>query len=763
MKFRVLSGVLWLAALLPTRLLAQLQITSPANRIVYQRNAANQAPILIAGTYAQPVDKVEARLVPVNGGTATDWTLVQTNPRGGAFSGQMTINAGWYTLEVRGTFQDRPVGQARLDRVGVGEVLLIMGHSNAQGGFSPSKGATDERVVGADYGKIEMENYLPSGDPNFLSGLDFVSLCQTCGIAPFNGVPWVWSQLGDLLVKKLNVPVLFYSAAFGGTNMEQNYKVIKGIPFEHGFVNYRIGMPYANLKNALMRYVPTTGLRGVLALHGENDRFSSKDDIVKFYQTTIEQSRLDAGKPDLAWVVAVSSFNSGVWENVTAAQREVIATTPHVYDGPNLDLVNSPEDRPDRLHYSETGQTKVAALWDEALTPGFFQSANPMLPQPPPIATLSCVANNALTLRLPDAYSQYRWSNGSSGDALTTTAPGMYQGIVRDAAGNFRFAPAVRVPEQVGPPRPTLLADGPTAFCPGGRVTLTGGSPSATRYEWSTGTGDPRITVATGGTYRFRAFDNVNCFSENSVDVRVYPEPTKPTVQVQGALFFCDTTSVTFIATSQGADSTYRWNTGINARTLLVGTSGEFRVRGLNRFGCFSPESDPLRTSVVPTPEAPLVEKPGPFTLQASNQRRVTRYDWQLDNGPLTTQGNLFKTPRDGRYRVRAYLDSAQAGGAPIRCFSKFSDVYTVELEASDGFVVYPVPSSDGYVTLDTREVWSDLNVSVLTGDGTVLFNQTYPTFDGRLRLYLGPVPGKYYVHARVQNVRSTKAALVVP
>ena len=761
MKYLAFFGWVCLAVWPVDRLLAQLQITSPANRIVYQRNPSNTAPITVAGVYAQPVDKVEARFVPVNGGTPTGWVAIQVNPEGGAFHGQMTVSAGWYTLEVRGTFGDKPVGQATLERVGVGEVLLIMGHSNAQGGFSPSKGATDERVVSADFSKIDLFAYNSTGDPNFLSGLDYTPLCQSCGIAPFNGVPWVWSQLGDLLVRKLGVPVLFYSAAFGGTNMEQNYKVIRGIPFDGGFVNYSIGMPYINIKNALMRYVPTTGLRAILALHGENDRFSSRDDIVKFYQTTIEQSRIDAGKPDLAWMVAISSFNSGVWENVTAAQRDVIATTPAVFEGPDLDQVSSPEDRPDRLHYSETGQTKIAALWNEALTPDFFRAANAMLPQTSPLASLACVTDNALTLTLPANFSQYRWSNGASGNALTTTTPGLYQGVVRDDRGNFRFAPAVRVPEQVGPPRPTLLADGPTAFCPGGRVTLSGSSPSATRYQWNTGPTDTRITVAAGGTYRFRAYDNVNCYSENSVDVRVYPEPTKPTVQVQGSLFFCDTTSVTFIASSQGADSTYAWNTGINARTLLVGASGEYRVRGLNRFGCFSPESDPLRTSVVPTPEVPVLEKVGPFTLKASNQRRVSQYDWRIDGGPLATQTNLFKTPRDGRYQVRAFLDSAQAGGAPIRCFSRFSNPYTVVLEASDGFVVYPVPSADGYVTLDTREVWSNLNVSVVTGDGKVIFNQTYPTFDGRLRLYLGPMPGKFYIHARGQNVRSTKAALV--
>lgn len=739
---------------------ARVQVTYPTERMVFQRNVGNQASVAIGGYFTPPVDKIEARFVPLNGGTETPWTLVQNNPKGGVYQGTMTLNGGWYRLEVRASFQDQLVAQARQEHVGVGEVFLIMGHSNAQGGFSPSRGAADDRVNAADFSRTDLHAYNVTADPNFLADLKFTQLCQTCGIAPYNGVPWVWSQLGDSLVKRLNVPVLFYSAAFGGTNMEQNYKVIKSIPFEGGFVNYRIGMPYVNIKNSLWRYVPSTGLRGVLAVHGENDRFSSTTDIAEYYKTTIQQSRIDAGKPDLAWVVALSSFNSGVWPNVTIAQQRVVDSTAFVFRGPDLDPVSSSEDRPDRLHYSEAGQVKVARLWANALTDSFFVASSPMLPMAPPSLSLACNGSNSPVLTASGQYASYNWMTGEQGASVTSRA-GDQMATVRNERGFYWFSPAVRVPEQVGPPRPAVEVSGPTSFCPGGRVTLSGSSPSASRFQWNSGPTDTRITVANAGGYRIRAFDDVNCFSESApVNVVVYPEPLKPTVQVQGSLFFCDTTSVTFIPTSQGADSTYRWNTGLNARNLLVGASGEYSVRGVNRFGCLSPSSDPLRVSVVPTPERPAVEKVGPFTLQATNQRRITQYDWQIDNGPLTTQANLFKTPRDGRYRVRAFLDSAQAGGAPIRCFSRYAE-YDVTLEDNDGFVVYPVPSADGYVTLDTREVWNNLTVSVVTGDGTVIFQQTYPTFDGRLRLYLGPTPGKFYIHARGQNVRNTKAALM--
>jgi len=745
---------------------AQVQVTYPTERMVFQRDANNQATVLVGGYYAPPVDKIEARFVPLNGGTETPWTLIEANPKGGVYQGRMTLTGGWYRLEVRASFQNAVVANGRQEHVGVGEVFLIMGHSNAQGGdgYGPSQPAQDDRVNSADLTKFDFGAYNQTADPNFMSRLDFNQLCQTCSIAPYSFRPWFWSQLGDRLVQRLNVPVLFYSAAFGGTNMEQNYKAIKRIPFEWfgSFQAYNIGFPYSNLRNALWRYVPSTGLRAVLALHGENDFGSAKNDVITYYQTTIEQSRIDANQPSLAWMVAISSFKGGRTDpNVTDAQRAVIATVPNVFPGPNADDNPDPAFRlPDQLHYSVLGQTEMARRWDNALTDSFFVASTPVLPVLPPTISVACNGNNRQVLSASGAYANYFWTNNDQG-VSTVPPPGLHQVTVRSDRGLYWFSPAVRVPEQVGPPRPVLQADGPTSFCPGGRVTLTGGSPSATRYQWSTGPTDTRLTVSTQGTYRLRAFDNVNCFSESSQDVVVFPEPAKPTVVAQGSTFFCDTLNVVLAATSAGADSAYTWNAGPRVRNLTVNQSGEYRVRGLNRFGCFSPESDPLRVTVVPTPEAPVVERVGPFTLQASNQRRVTQYDWRIDNGALATQGPLFKTPRDGRYQVRAYLDSAQAGGAPIRCFSRFSQPYSVTLEANDGFVVYPVPSSDGYVTLDTREVWNNLNVSVITGDGKVIFQQTYPTFDGRLRLYLGPTGGKFYIHVRGQNLSRTKTALV--
>lgn len=689
---------------LPHMLLAQLQITSPANRIVYQRDASNQAVVPVAGIFTQTIDRVEARFVPVNGGTATGWVTVQQNPQAGSFSGTVTVNAGWYSLEVRGLFQNNLVGQATLERVGVGEVFLIMGHSNAQGGddYSPSRAATDDRVSSVDLNKFDFNGYNNNADPNWMSKLDFIQLCRTCSIAPYNLVPWLWSQLGDSLAKKLNMPVLFYSAAYGGTNMEQNYKVIKGIPFtlfgDDPYKAFRIGHPYSNLKNALIRFVPSTGLRAILALHGENDTDNAENDIVTYYETTIAQSRIDADNPTLPWVVAVSSFKKNRFlggigaphPHVRRAQERVIANGVNVYRGPDLDFNPNPAFRnDDELHYTALGQAEMAKRWNNALTAEFFQSAPAQLPVLPPLASARCNDGTRLTLSLPGNYASYSW-DGVGNSASITPSPGVYTATVRDAKGRFWFTPAVQVPTNPGPPRPTITAQSRTTFC-----------------------------QESGG--------------------------------------------VTLVASGNPLDTTYRWNEGQNQRSLRVNRTGEFTVRAYNRIGCFSETSTVLRTTQAPVPESPTLDKVGPFTVQATPRTPSVEYDWQVDNGDtLTKRIELFKTSTTASYRARSY-NPLTLNGENLVCRSAWSAPFAVNLSefGDEQFIAYPVPSADGFVTLDSRLVWNNLNVSVVTGDGKVIFQQTYPTFDGRLRLYLGPLAGKFYIRAQNADVRSTKAALV--
>lgn len=371
---------------------AQLSITRPVERMVVQRDNQNQAAVRITGRTSRPVDAVRVRAAArITGqGTDTDWLPLPVSTADSLFGGTIAVRGGWYRLVVQGLRRGQVVATDTIQRFGVGEVFAIVGHSNAQGSgcyvagtdYCPSiEGATDDRVsvVPLDQTTPAFRQYGQSADPQFLPGLVFSQLTGTSGMAPFGSVAWFWGRMGDALVQQLNVPVLLYNAGFGGTNMEHNYKAAYNIPFEHGFCRYDLRMPFVNLRNLMDRYVSQTGIRAILLQHGENDRDNPTETIVRDHYGVIDKLRQEyPDKPALAWIVAMSSFVGKPFANVRTAQQTVLDRPGyHTLPGPDLDAVSSVQDRPDGIHFSPSGQRKVAGLWANALTDALLQRATP--------------------------------------------------------------------------------------------------------------------------------------------------------------------------------------------------------------------------------------------------------------------------------------------------------------------------------------------------------------------------------------------------
>lgn len=399
----------------------QISLTFPVPRAIIQRNNANQAILNIAGHIKSPVDRIEARLVPrteqvrLDTIVATSWQVVQQNPSN-FFSGAIAVKGGWYNLQLRAIKNNVIVIDTLIvQRVGVGEVFVYVGHSNAQGGAYGQTGpdATDDRVSCIAVGKEPNCNgtipfqpatssdslwckYLQTGDAQFLPVLAFSRVTKTAGIAPFCPLPWFWSIVGDSLSRKLNVPIMLYGTAFGGTKSEHWYKASQGILFDHGFIKSAIKMPYINLENVLQLYVPLTGVRGVLCLHGVNDRNDSQADIQFWMQGYIAQSRVDSKISNLSWMIATDSYllDHGQYPPPFPLKFEArnaqafVASQPNNFSGPDLDVItdngagNPVSERPDGLHFGNQGLISAANLWINAINQSsFLNVSTPKLAQ----------------------------------------------------------------------------------------------------------------------------------------------------------------------------------------------------------------------------------------------------------------------------------------------------------------------------------------------------------------------------------------------
>jgi hypothetical protein len=361
-----------------------ISITTPVSRIVYQRNNANWAAVPIRGACSAGVTRVDARMLPraAGQGTAVDWTMIDAAPSGGSFRGSLAVQGGWYSLELRAWVGATIVASASLDRVGIGEVFAVSGHSVAQGGDINIDGSNDDRVSTTPLDTVSpsFQTYLQTGDPQYLPRNVFVPFGNGIAPAPFGSNTYFWAKFGEYVAQQQNVPVLIYNAAFGGTSLEHWAKSSQGIWFPHSFVNASIRMPYINVYNVLKSYVPLTGIRAVLCDHGQNDWPEPNEDVIlQNYQTWVNQARADLGYGSLAMVI-----NRQTPTGATAVRhaQDRMSQTAYCFVGPDYDTLAT-EDRVDGIHLSASGEWKAAAMWAAALGNGVFSSSQPYLPSFP--------------------------------------------------------------------------------------------------------------------------------------------------------------------------------------------------------------------------------------------------------------------------------------------------------------------------------------------------------------------------------------------
>jgi len=657
---------------------AQLQIQFPVSRAVFQRGNNGRGTFTIAGNYFQPLDQIQARVTALQGGNSTDWTPIQNNPQGGNFMGTLNVAGGWYRLEVRGLQGGNPVGSpATVDRVGVGEVFILAGQSNAQGIDPIPSGQIEpeDRVIAVNYDNSRSHSLNDPPFPTF-NRMPSGSYYSMRGVGS-----WAWGWLGNQIAQRFNVPVLFINTAFAGTQIDAWVKSAQGLPAPNIFCqscadpNYPSGMPYGNLKIALQYYGSMLGLRAVLWMQGETDNTplgTSTDSYRDALKFVISKSRNDTGK-ELSWVVSQTSHASKFNEDgsynefngpqITSAQLQVVQQMSNVFLGPNTDNIQIP--RPvDGTHFrpvevpgtGKNGHQLLGEAWNEALSTDFFANSNPQPAAGLVPTTIACAGPTAYQLSISG--NEPRWSTGEQSGTITA-GRGVYYGRVRDGAGNILLSQPVLVAV------PTVQAQGSTEFCQGGNVRLVADVPTNIGFTWSTGATGREITVTSSGTYRVSFRDQVGCTLESSVQVTVNPLPDKPRIAAQGPTEFCQTdpsgtaNSVTLTAP---ANNRYQWTLNGAApagdtRELSVAASGRYSLEVIDAKGCRSPVSDPVNVLVNPNPAKPTITAGGP-TLFCANESVLltstasdsTNYLW---NNGLTSRARSVRVNQGGQYTVR--------------------------------------------------------------------------------------------------------------
>lgn len=607
----ILVNVWLLSAFLPVAAAnAQIKITSPTDRSVYQRDITGQTTLSVSGTFSEPIDKVEIRAVPVipGQGIATDWSTLQANPTGGVFLGTTRLQGGWYTLEVRGLLGGIVVGRDVVARMGVGEIFLIAGQSNAQGLLtSPGPAASDDRVNYIVYDNTVNSIFDPPAPT-------FAHLESEVTIGPRGQSAWCWGILGDQLAKKLNVPILFINTAWEGTSVKNWAESAAGkstINLYGGFP-YPAKMPYGNLLISTQHYVNQLGVRAILWMQGESDT-SPANLSAKEYQDNmqflINKLSGDTGKR-INWVISRTSrtiTSSGVSitsQAIIDGQNAVLNTAFNsTYPGPETDSYLLP--RPDGLHFvGQKGNQILADLWNNVLNTTFFSTITPVIPTAKPSLKTSCGTDNAtVSLTLPDGYSSYSWSTGQSGKTILITSAGTYQAVLKDNFGNAITSPSVSINSTVKPLKPIIVPGGQQQVC-SDSVFLFSASGGTDYFLWNEGSTSKSLTASKTGTYTVKARNVFGCESEQSapVTLSVRPKISPPTIQQSGPF------SITSTIPETELNEKYEWKLNNNflkpeMPTIKVTQSGGYTSRAksvfvlnnTNSLTCYSAYSAPFQ------------------------------------------------------------------------------------------------------------------------------------------------------------------------
>ena len=177
---------------------AAMAFTSPSPGFVAQRDAQNQGDVPVRGVYDGTLSLVEARWTPMKGGEPSPWTPLATLPKDGIIDGTLRLPAGWHKLDFRGLRDGKPVAERTVERVGVGEVFVVVGGESVANFGQTRQTAKDPRVSG--FCGVCFE--IPLRDP-------IRGAIGTQGTS--------WPALGDTLAAALDLPVEIVVSGYSGT------------------------------------------------------------------------------------------------------------------------------------------------------------------------------------------------------------------------------------------------------------------------------------------------------------------------------------------------------------------------------------------------------------------------------------------------------------------------------------------------------------------------------------------------------------------
>jgi hypothetical protein len=351
---------------------AELSLQSPLDYQVFQRAPGGKGAINVRGHTEAEAPQWQYRVAGKSwNGVALDetWRDFPAPPQNGAFDFAITAPAGgWYRLEVRAAKDGQSLLDAAVEHVGVGEVFIVAGQSNA-GNY----GAGKQQPRSGNVSSFDGKNWVIANDPQRGAGGEGGSFMPA---------------FGDGMAERFRVPIGLVPVAAGGTSVrawlpagvEFARQTTKGVgvrPTANGQWE-STGALFDKLAERLAALGPG-GCRAVLWHQGESDAGQARGgapadqqitgaQYAAFMETLIRASREHA-RWNVPWFTAQATYHS----ETDSADDEFRAAQKAAWDkglampGPDTDALRG--ELRAGVHFTAQGLQKHGALWVEKVAP----------------------------------------------------------------------------------------------------------------------------------------------------------------------------------------------------------------------------------------------------------------------------------------------------------------------------------------------------------------------------------------------------------
>jgi hypothetical protein len=337
-------------------------LSSPRDYQIFQRRTRASGEVLVSGRASVDCDRVEAKLT---GG----WVRLRFDRQAKTFQAGLPAAAGgFYPLAVRLLLRGKTVAETSVPHVGVGEIFVVAGQSNAT-----NYGEVRQQTISGMVVTFDGDNWRLANDPQ--PGVQDSSSSGSF-IPPF----------GDALYEKYRVPIGVACVGYGSTSVRQWLPKGERMTAEPTMTRFVVPAgPGAwestgQLFDGMVRRIRQLGDHGFRALlwhQGESDAHQQpQHDITaaeyrRMMELVIRASRREAGW-DFPWMVAQASYHTpddASCPPIREAQQS-LWTAGIALEGPDTDQLKSEyrQNGGRGVHFSDKGLQAHGTLWADEVS-----------------------------------------------------------------------------------------------------------------------------------------------------------------------------------------------------------------------------------------------------------------------------------------------------------------------------------------------------------------------------------------------------------